>query len=90
VFFETNYPYNFKADLARTLILRENGGIYLDADYQMIRDDMEELLSQYDQIFTLEIYKMPLIATHFYATIPYGAIINAIYEQVEFNLNVHG
>ncbi len=43
-FFESNYPYNFKADLSRTLILRENGGIYLDGDYQMLRDDMEEIL----------------------------------------------
>ena len=44
-FFESNYPYNFKADLSRTLVLRENGGIYLDADYQMLRDDMDEILS---------------------------------------------
>jgi len=44
-YFESDYAYNFKSDLARTIVLRENGGVYLDADHSMIRDDMEELLS---------------------------------------------
>jgi len=43
-FFEGNYPYNFMSDIARTLVLREKGGVYFDADYQVLRDDMDELL----------------------------------------------
>lgn len=37
-FFESSYPYILKADLARILIIKEKGGIYLDSDYMMIRD----------------------------------------------------
>ncbi len=44
-FFEGDYPYNFMSDLARTLALREHGGVYFDADYQVLRDDMDEIIS---------------------------------------------
>jgi mannosyltransferase OCH1-like enzyme len=46
-FFESNYPYILKTDLARILIVKEMGGIYLDSDYMLIRD-MEEVISKYD------------------------------------------
>ncbi len=46
-FFESSYPYLLKTDLARILIVKEKGGIYLDSDYMMIRD-MEAVISKYD------------------------------------------
>ena len=33
---------------------------------------------------------MPLISNNFFATIPYGPIVNAIFENVVFNLNLEG
>ena len=44
-FFEGDYHYNFMSDIARTLVLRELGGVYFDSDYHMLRDDMDEFLS---------------------------------------------
>jgi mannosyltransferase OCH1-like enzyme len=52
-FFESSLPYLLKADLARLLIVREKGGVYLDSDFSVIRD-MVPVISKYDQIFTLE------------------------------------
>jgi mannosyltransferase OCH1-like enzyme len=61
------------------LIVREKGGIYLDSDFYIIRD-FEAVLSQYSEIFTLERIDKPLIANNFFASIPYGPVINAIYD----------
>lgn len=54
----------------------------------MIRD-FEPVLSQYSEIFTLERIDKPLIANNFFASIPYGPVINAIYDQVWYNLNLY-
>lgn len=87
-FFESSYNYILKTDLARLLILREKGGIYIDSDFYILRD-FEPILSQYSEIYTLERNNKPLIANNFFASIPYGPIINAIYDQVWYNLNLY-
>ena len=78
-FFEGTYNYILKTDLARLLIVREKGGIYLDSDFYMLKD-FETILSQYSEIYTLERNNISLIANNFFASIPYGPLINAIYD----------
>ena len=46
-FFESSSSYLWKTDLARLLIVREKGGVYLDSDYLLIKD-MEPIISKYD------------------------------------------
>ena len=73
--------------MARILIVREKGGIYLDSDFYMVKD-IESIISKYDQIFTLE-RPWIFVANNFFASIPYGPIINAIFESVKYNLNLN-
>ena len=69
------------------MIVREKGGIYLDSDYYIFKD-IEPIISKYDQIFTFE-RDWVTVANNFFGSIPYGPIINAILESVEFNLNLN-
>ena len=50
--------------------------------------DIESIISKYDQIFTLE-RPWIFVANNFFASIPYGPIINAIFESVKYNLNLN-
>jgi hypothetical protein len=49
--------------------------------------DIEPIISKHDQIFTLE-RDWIIIANNFFASIPYGPLINTIFERVEYNLNL--
>ena len=70
------------------MIVKEKGGIYLDSDFYIIRD-FEPILSQYTEIFTLERMYLPLIANNFFAAIPNSPLVNAIYDQAWYNLNLY-
>lgn len=69
------------------MIVREKGGVYLDSDYHIFKD-IEPVISKYDQIFTFE-RAWVTISNNFFASIPYGPIINSILESVEYNLNLN-
>jgi len=87
-FFEGNAPYLLKADLVRLLIVREKGGVYLDSDYAVIKD-MTPVISKYDQIFTLEAPWFNRIGNCFFASIPYGPLINSVFDKMVYNLNLN-
>jgi mannosyltransferase OCH1-like enzyme len=62
------------------MIIRQHGGIYIDGDFHVIREDLEELIEKYDQIFTLEKEHIPLLSTSFFASIPNGPLVNALFQ----------
>ena len=68
------------------MIVREKGGVYLDSDFTVIRD-MAPVISKYDQIFTLEEPWFNRVGNNFFASIPFGPLINAVFDRMVYNLN---
>lgn len=66
--------------------MREKGGVYLDSDFTVIKD-MVPVISKYDQIFTLEESYFNRVGNNFFASIPYGPLINAVFDRMVYNMN---
>lgn len=78
-----NKEYSFASDLARLVVLKEFGGIYMDTDIYLLADPLPYLLNR-DLVFSIENEKFKYIETGFIAAKPNQEFINEMLQKYSF------